>query len=72
MKQIREPLGLISVHGNLGILYQVRNALLFQNALRQLRKRYGDEGIQLRVALDALVLAIGSDYAAGANVEANR
>src|SRR5262249_48012930 len=69
MEQVRETLGLVAEYGELAVLHQMRNALLLQDALRELRERKRDESIQLRLVLSGLLQALGGDDAAGANVK---
>src|ERR1700731_4660289 len=71
VKEIGEALRLIAVDDDLGILNQMWDALLLQNALRQFRERNSNEGVQLLSELKVLVFAPGGDDAAGANVEPN-
>ena len=69
VEEIGEALALVAIDGDLGILHQMRDALLLEDALGQLGKGNGDEGVQLRIELNILVLALGGDNAAGADVE---
>ena len=69
VKEIGEALAFVAIDGDLGILHQVRDALLLEYALGQLGKGNGDEGVQLRIELNIFVLALGSDNTAGADVE---
>jgi hypothetical protein len=69
MEQIGETLRFVAIHRNLGVLHQMRDVLFLEDALGQFGKGNVDEGVQLRVELNILVLALGSDDAACADVE---